>query len=89
MASITLPVLALVIYFFYHLLNYADITEGVRNWLVSSKINDKVQYALKCAFCLTFYCTLISWLFMYIPFYWVFAAPVINLVLDNLLHPNK
>lgn len=89
MASITLPILALVIYFFYHLFNYADITSGIRRWLVTSGLNDKVQYALKCSLCFSFYATLISWLFVYIPFYWVFAAPVINLALDNLLHPDK
>lgn len=86
MDSIGLLTFSLVIYFFYHLINRADITSGLRNWLTTSYLHDKVLYSIRCCFCMSFHLTLFSWVFYAIPFYWVFACPVIGLMIDKLLN---
>ncbi len=85
MNGMGLLTLSLVIYFFYHLLNRAELTSGLRKWLEDSNLHDKVKYSLRCVFCLSFHMTLFSWFLYVIPFYWVFAVPVINLIIDSLI----
>jgi len=76
---------ALSVYFFYHLLNRADMTSGIRSWLEASGLHRHVKYALRCCFCASFYLTLFSWFLYAVPFYWVYCVPVINLMIDALI----
>ncbi len=73
----------LCVFFGYHMLNHSDILSGVRTWLYAH-IHADVKYALSCAFCLTFWTTLAS--IYWHPWYYLLAAPVINLFAIRLYH---
>lgn len=82
MESVSLIVLSLVVYFGYHLLNKTEAGA----WLVARiPLTTKIRYALACVFCLSFHLTIVSWVFLPVPFYYVFCVPVINLLIDKVL----
>lgn len=72
------------VYFFYHLFNCSDIAEPARA-KVLAVVNEKVVYALSCAYCATFWITLAAWCAALVPAAYVFAAPVVNLFLLKTL----
>lgn len=72
----------LSLYFFFYLLNYAELTRPAANWL-RGKLGSKLAYPLSCGFCWPFWTTFIaSFFFADVTFWWVLTAPVLHLLLD-------
>lgn len=68
-------------WFFFFLMNYADITARPAKWL-RGVLGTKLSYATGCALCSCFWLTLVLVIFTPIPVYWMFVAPVLHLFLD-------
>ena len=83
-----LIIVALVIYFSYHVASRSDIFKGLRDW-VNRCFPAWMTYPLSCCFCWTFHCvwlsTLLNWFWtghLSLSIGYLFAIPVINFVLD-------
>lgn len=78
-----LLIYSLGLWFFYFLLNYAEITKspstGLKRWM-----GPKWGYPLSCAFCAAWWATLASWGIGLVPAYYLLTAPVIHLFIDQL-----
>lgn len=66
------------IYFWFHLLNYSDLGAPVRLWTYP-RVGRHVSYSLSCAFCTTWWVSLVFSLAGIVPPLWTFGAPVANL----------
>lgn len=77
----TLVKYSLVLWFFFFLMNYAEITARPVEWL-KQVLGPKVGYPLKCAMCFAFWITLSLWVIGVAPLWYVFAAPVTHLFID-------
>lgn len=81
-----LLVYSVFIYFFVYLIKYSDFLKSAREFL-TEKLGETMSYPLKCTFCATFHISWMVWILTFggIPFYLVFCAPVINLILDLVI----
>ena len=78
-------------FFFFHLGVNSDITRRPRQWVLSH-LCPTLQYLVTCAFCLTFWVSLIFWFSGLITFLVLFAAPPLVLLLNlttQKLKPNE
>ncbi len=73
----------LSVFFCFYLLNYSDILASVRVRLFAA-VHENIKYALSCSLCCTFWVTLAS--IYWHPWYWLLAAPVINLFAIRFYH---
>ena len=93
---------AICIFFFIYLFKYAEITKFifdpikkiVKDLQFSESdrvgwIGLKLDYLINCAFCITFWVSLIFWIATLIPFYFVLGAPVINLLVDTFIRKSS
>lgn len=72
---------ALTLFFFFYLLNYADITARPAQWL-KQMLGPTLGYPLGCAFCWGWWVTAAFWAIGWAPLYLVFIAPVLHLFVD-------
>lgn len=77
----SLLIYAISFYFFFYLFNHSWIGEGTKNWVID-RVPALVAYSIQCAFCITFWFTLIICSLEYRPSYFLITAPVINLFLE-------
>ncbi len=77
----SLLVYAISFYFFFYLFNHSWIGEGTKNWVID-KVPALVAYSIQCAFCLTFWFTLVLVCWEVKPPYFLITAPVVNLFLE-------
>jgi hypothetical protein len=71
----------LTLYFFFYLLNYAEITARPANWL-RSILGPNMSKATTCFLCFSFWLSLIAYIFLNICVLWCFIVPVLGLFLD-------
>ena len=75
---------SLAIFFGFYLLNYSYILNSFRERNFP-RLHPDIAYALRCAFCSTFWITLVLYPlgkifpFIAIPAYYILVAPVVNL----------
>lgn len=71
------------VYFIFYLVCHSTILSVLRAEIFS-KLNPVLLYIANCAFCFTFWVSLIIVTLFYLPFWYVFFAPVVNLLVDSL-----
>lgn len=74
-------VYCLCVYFFFHLSCCAEILDKPRAWFLAT-YPKWLTYPTQCAFCGTFWVTLVAWLMGHVPFVYLFVAPVINYLIN-------
>lgn len=75
---------SLCIYFVYWLINYSGPV-SFYFWSFANKLPDKLKYAISCVFCMTWWVSLAIVPFVGLSWWFILAAPVINLFI-NLLY---
>jgi len=81
---------SLVVFFFFYLANHAEYFAGRLENLFAEygdSINHFFNYITSCAFCSTFWISLVLWAFSQISIVFLFAAPPIVMFL-NLIFVN-
>lgn len=72
---------SLVVWFWFWLINYADITSRPAKDLKKA-LGPKWGYPLSCAACFAFWTTLAMSLVGWTPWWYLFTAPVVHLFID-------
>ncbi len=75
--------LALIIYFFFYLINHSGpVGDYLKDLL--KYLPEKVQYAVTCIFCASFWTSLLLVPLLSYSFWWILVIPVINLFVNSL-----
>lgn len=74
---------SLTLFFFFFLLNYAEISKKPANWL-KGFLGPVLGYPLRCSLCFAFWTTLVLWWLGKVPGTFVFIVPVVHLFVDSL-----
>lgn len=76
------------LFFIHYIYKYGDIISKYKN-LMEQKLHKKVVYALNCSFCFAFHCSILLFITKFIPFYYVYCAPVLHLFLNLIFERLK
>lgn len=76
-----LIVYSLCVFFGFYVANHSDLVKAPREW-VYSRLPDRLRYFCECAFCTAFWLTLPMVTLGALPFYCLFAAPPVVLLLN-------